>query len=84
MSWMTYDIHVDTFTRMCMGWFDYYMSTYVGSNPCRRLSLLGFAHPVVGSLFQVQEKTVLLRGRKYEEGRVVAMRSFFVKYVRII
>ena len=26
----------------------------MGSNPCRRLSLLGFAHPVVGSPFQVQ------------------------------
>ena len=26
----------------------------MGSNPCRRLSLLGFAHPVVESPFQVQ------------------------------
>ena len=25
-----------------------------GSNPCRKLSLLGFAHPVVRSPFQVQ------------------------------
>ena len=24
---MTYDIHVDIFTWMCMGWFDHYMST---------------------------------------------------------
>ena len=30
------------------------MCTYVGSNPRRKLSLLGFAHPVEGSLFQVQ------------------------------
>ena len=24
---MTYDIHVDTFTWICMGWFDHCMST---------------------------------------------------------
>ena len=24
---MTYDIHVDIFTWMCMGWFDHCMST---------------------------------------------------------
>ena len=38
----------------------------MGSNPCRKLSLLGFAHPVEGSLFQVQGaigKEVLIRGR---------------------
>ena len=23
----TYDIHVENFTWMCMGWFDHYMST---------------------------------------------------------
>ena len=48
---MTYNIHVDIFTWMCMDWFDHCMSTQVGSNPCRRLSLLGFAHPVVGPPF---------------------------------
>ena len=47
----------------------------MGSNPCRRLSLLGFAQPVVGSPFQVHEKTALLRGLEYEEGWVVALRS---------
>ena len=47
---MTYNIHVDIFTWMCMGWFDHCMSTSVGSNPCRRLSLLGFAQPVMGPL----------------------------------
>ena len=51
----------------------------MGSNPCKRLSLLDFAHPVMGPPFQVHEKTVLLRGREYEEGRVVALRSIFVK-----
>ena len=56
----------------------------MGSNPCRSLLLLGFAHPVVGSPFQVHEKTTLLRGHEYEEGRVVALRSIFVKYIKII
>ena len=27
------------------------MCTFVGSNPRRKLSLLGFAHPIDGSLF---------------------------------
>ena len=49
---MTYDIHVDTFTWMCMGWFDHCMSTYVGSNHCRRLSLLGFFTPSWDPLFR--------------------------------
>ena len=35
----------------------------MGSSPCRRLSLLGIAHPVVGKTFQVlevhQEKALL-------------------------
>ena len=46
------------------------------SNPSRRLSLLGIAHPVVGSPFQVQDMyrlTALLRGRDYEAGRIVAL-----------
>ena len=51
--------HVDIQVGMCIFSldvcvFDHVMSTKVGSNPCRRLSLLGFAHPVVGSPFQVQ------------------------------
>ena len=50
----------------------------MGSNPCRRLSLLGFAHPIVGPPFQVHEKTTLLRGREYEEGWVVALRSILL------
>ena len=29
-----------------MSWFDHCMIILVGSNPCRRLSLLGVAHPV--------------------------------------
>ena len=38
----------------------------MGSNPCRKLSLLGIAHPVEGSLFQVHGaigKATLIRGR---------------------
>ena len=27
------------------------MCTWVGSSPCRRLSLLSIAHPVVGKIF---------------------------------
>ena len=52
------------------------MCTEVGSNPCRKLSLLSFAHPVEGSLFQVQgvyRKTALTRGRVLEESQVVAL-----------
>ena len=46
------------------------MCTLVGSNPCRKVSLLGFAHPVEGSPFQVQgaiEKATLIRGRLRRE-----------------
>ena len=52
------------------------MCTYVGSNPCRKLSLLGIAHPIERSLFQVQgvyRRTTLTRGRVLEESRVVAL-----------
>ena len=37
-----------------------------GSNPCRIIQLLGLAHPVEGTLFQVQGvfgKMLLIRGR---------------------
>ena len=48
----------------------------MGSNPCRKLSLLGIAHPVEGSLFQVQRvyrRTTLTRDRVLEESRIVAL-----------
>ena len=48
----------------------------MGSNLYRRLSLLGIAHPVEGTLFQVQGvfgKTMLSIGRFLEESRVVAL-----------
>ena len=52
------------------------MCTLVGSNPCRKLSLLGFAHPVDGSPFQVQRvctRTTLAIGRVLEEIQIVAL-----------
>ena len=48
----------------------------MGSNPGKKLSLLGFAHPVEGSPFQVQgaiAKVALTRGRVLEESRLVAL-----------
>ena len=40
----------------------YCMCTQVGSSPCRRIPLLGIAHPVVGKYFQVLE---IHRGMKH-------------------
>ena len=48
----------------------------MGSNPGRKLSLLGFAHPVEGSPFQVQGaigKAALTKGHVLEESRLVAL-----------
>ena len=48
----------------------------MGSNPRRKISLLGIAHPVVGSPFQVQgvfRKTTLLRDWDYEAGKTVTL-----------
>ena len=55
----------------------------MGSNPCRKLSLLGFAHPVEGSPFQVQgaiKKASLTRGRVLEESRLVALILLYNMY----
>ena len=50
-----------------------------------RIQLLGIAHLVVGSPFQVQgvlRKTTLTRGRFFEESQHVALTIyFFVKHV---
>ena len=54
----------------------YDMCTWVGSNPRKKLSLLGFAHSVKGSLFQVQgvyRRTTLTRGHVLEESWVVTL-----------
>ena len=40
--------------------------------------------PVVGSSFQVHERTTLLRGCDYKEGWVVALNTMFVKYIGTI
>ena len=55
----------------------------MGSNPGRKLSLLGFAHPVEGSPFQVQRaigKATLTRGRELEESRLVALIFLYNMY----
>ena len=60
------------------------MCTWVGSNPSRRLSLLGIAHPVEGLLFQVlgvYRRTALTRGHVLEESRIVALVLIFVQHV---
>ena len=56
----------------------------MGSNPYKIIPLLGIAHPVKGSLFQVQGlfgKTTLTRGRFLEESRIVALVDTFVQHV---
>ena len=62
------------------------MCTSVGSNPCRKLSLLGFAHPVEGSPFQVQGaigKAALTRGRMLEESLLVALILLYNMYYKL-
>ena len=60
----------------------------MGSNTCRKLSLLGFAHPVKGLPFQVQGaigKAALTRGRVLEESRVMALGiRFCITCIRIV
>ena len=53
------------------------------SNPCRIIPLLGIAHPVEGTLFQVQGlfgKTALIRGRFLEESHIVALMFLYNMY----
>ena len=80
---MTYYILVDIFTLMCVG-------LIIACALRWRVMLVGDYHywafltPLWDPHFQVHEKTALLRGLEYEDGRVVALRSIFVKYIRII
>ena len=75
----------------CVFMLNHCMCTYVGSNPCRKLSLLGFAHPVEGSLFQVQglfEKTALIRGHVRRKsscgfGIVILYNMYYKLYILI-
>ena len=60
----------------------------MGSNPGRKLSLLGFAHLVEGSPFQVQGvigKAALTRGRVLEESQIVALAFLFcITCIRVL
>ena len=52
------------------------MCISVGNSPCRTYLYLALAHPVVEPSFQVQDmckQTMLLRGRDYEAGQIVAL-----------
>ena len=53
-----------------------------------KLYLLGFAHPVEGSPFQVQGaigKVTLIRGRALEESRLVALTFLFcITCIRVL
>ena len=60
----------------------------MGSNPCRLILLLGIAHLVEGSLFQVQGvfgMTTLTRGRFLEKSRIVALvDTFCITCIKIL
>ena len=60
----------------------------MGSNPGKKLSLLGFAHPVKGSPFQVQGaigKAALTRGRVLEGSRLMALAFLFcITCIRVL
>ena len=59
----------------------------MGSNPCKKLSLLGFAHPVEGSLFQVQGlfgKTALIRGRFFRRKSDCGFDVFGITCIKIV
>ena len=54
----------------------------MGSNPCRRLSLLGIAHPIEGKLFQVPKVHLgmrRIRGLRDEEMAIYGLVMYFVK-----
>ena len=54
----------------------------MGSNPCRRLSLLGIAHPVKGKLFQVPKVYLgigRIQGLRDEEMAIYGLVMYFVK-----
>ena len=62
-----YHVDIQVGSCICLSVFGcHYMCTYVRSNPCRIIPLLVFAHPIKGTLFQVQGvfgKKALIRGR---------------------
>ena len=59
----------------------------MGSNSCRIIQLLGIAHPVEGSLFQVQGvfgKTALIRGRFEKKVDMWLWYLFGITCIRIL
>ena len=59
----------------------------MGSNPCKKLSLLGIAHPVEGSLFQVQgvyKRTALTRAAFKRKPDVALEFSFYITCIKIV
>ena len=55
----------------------------MGSNPCRRLSLLGFVHPIVGPPLSGTQEDDASSSREYEEDRVVALIHVLCIYIRM-
>ena len=54
----------------------------MGSNPCRRVSLLGIAHPVEGKLFHVPKVHLgmgCIRGLRDKEMAIYGLIMYFVK-----
>ena len=84
ISCMTHDIHVDILLGCLSVCVTIACALRWGVALVGVISLLGFAHPRCGTPFKIHEKTTLCRGREYKEGRVVALRSIFVKYIRAI
>ena len=77
-----YHVDIQVGSCICLSVFGcHYMCTYVGSNQCTIISLLGIARLVEGILFQVKGvfgKTMLTRGRFLEESRIVDLIFFFL------
>ena len=64
LTWVVHGGELYVSIIIIHGMLNHCMCTQVGSNSCRIIPLLGIAHPVEGSLFQVQGvfgKTTLTR-----------------------
>ena len=58
----------------------------MGSSPCRRISLLGIAHPVVGKYFQLLEVHKEMKHTQdlsYEKGQILSYSCIFYILDRI-
>ena len=59
----------------------------MGTNPCRKSSLLGIAHPIEGILFQAQGaigKATLIRGRFEKKARLWLWYFRCIKCIEIV